>query len=116
MEPIDAEEAEHVTWGNGCDGWHLVEGEDLSVVTELVPPDAGEERHRHRNSRQFFYVLRGRAVVEIDGNEHRLTERQGIEVPPGEPHQFLNRSDDDVEFLVISAPTSRGDRIGAPRE
>jgi len=35
---------------------------------------------------------------------------QGIEVPPGTPHRFFNRSAADVELLVISSPRSHGDR------
>lgn len=116
MEPIDTETAGHYTWGDGCDGWRLVDGEDLSVISERVPPGEAEQRHFHERSRQFFYVLDGEAVLEVDGERHRLAERRGIEIPPGVPHQFRNESDDDVEFLVVSAPASRGDRVVAPRE
>ena len=34
-----------------------------------------------------------------------------LQTPPGTPHQAMNASDTDVEFQVISAPTSSGDRI-----
>jgi mannose-6-phosphate isomerase-like protein (cupin superfamily) len=36
---------------------------------------------------------------------------QGIEVAPGVPHQFMNESVEDVHFLVVSHPTTRGDRV-----
>lgn len=116
MDPVDTTTAEHYTWGTGCDGWHLVERDDLSVISERVPPGEAEDRHRHRQSRQFFYVLSGEAVLEVDGGDHHLTEGMGIEVPPAEPHQFRNESDSDVEFLVVSAPPSHGDRVRVPRE
>lgn len=116
MEPIDTETGEHYTWGDGCDGWHLVDGEGLSVISERVPPGEAEQRHVHGQSRQFFYVLDGEAVVEVDGEEYRLVEHRGIEVPPGTPHQFRNESGEDVEFLVVSAPATRGDRVEVPRE
>jgi len=35
---------------------------------------------------------------------------EGIEIPPHQPHQMRNDSQEDVEFLVISQPNSRGDR------
>jgi len=35
----------------------------------------------------------------------------GIEVAAGVEHKFMNRSDQDVVFLVISAPSTKADRI-----
>ncbi|MEH1883558.1 MULTISPECIES: cupin domain-containing protein [unclassified Nostoc] len=40
-----------------------------------------------------------------------LSPHEGVEVPPNIPHQMLNESDYDLEFLVISQPPSHGDRI-----
>ena len=64
----------------------------------------------HRRARQFFYILAGEATIEIAGRDVVVTAGQGIEVPPGTPHQFFNRSAADVEMLVISSPRSHGDR------
>ncbi len=111
MQPIDRSTAEQYTWGGVCDGWHLLKRADLSVIAERVPPGARETRHVHGNARQFFYILSGCAVLEINGKRVALTEGQGIEVAPGMPHQFINESPADVHFLVISHPTTRGDRV-----
>lgn len=40
-----------------------------------------------------------------------LETHEGIEIAPGMPHQMMNRSNEEVEFLVISNPGTRGDRI-----
>ena len=108
--PTSRQESLHYVWGAACDGWRLLNGEDLSVIEERVPPGAAECRHCHRLARQFFYVLEGEATMEIEGREHRLTRHQGIAVDPGQRHQFMNRSAADVVFLVISSPTTQGDR------
>jgi mannose-6-phosphate isomerase-like protein (cupin superfamily) len=110
MDRIDRERAEHYVWGEGCDGWHLVQRDDLSVIAERVPPGAGEVCHRHARARQFFYVLEGAAVIEVEGRRVSLGAGQGLEVPPGAAHRFHNESSADVHFLVVSHPTSRGDR------
>ena len=107
----DIATAEHYRWGAGGAGWHLLAREDLSVIEERVPAGDREQRHYHRRARQFFYILQGAAVIDVDGRRHELRERQGIEVAPGTPHQFKNESDADVVFLVISAPPSHGDRV-----
>ena len=107
---MDRAAAEHYPWGQGCEGWHLLKRQDLSVIAERVPPGARETAHVHTFSRQFFYILSGRAVIEVDGCVHDVDEGQGLEIAPGQAHQFRNESETDVHFLVISQPSTRGDR------
>jgi mannose-6-phosphate isomerase-like protein (cupin superfamily) len=110
MHAVSTANAPHYTWGQQCDGWHLLQGDDLSVIEERMPPGTAEVRHRHARSRQFFYVLEGEAVLELGGVPHRLAARQGLHVPPGAAHQMRNESAADVRFVVVSSPKSHGDR------
>ncbi len=105
--------AQHYLWGDGCSGWHLLKRDGLSIIEECVPPGQSEKRHFHETSRQFFYILQGEAVLEIEGSEFKLQAQQGIEVPPKAAHQFRNLSDSEVRFLVISMPKAQGDRVEA---
>ena len=114
MKVIDTSNAEHYLWGTGCDGWHLVKQDDFSVITERVPAGECEQRHFHIHSRQFFYILVGEAVMEVDGERLTLQARQGVEIPPRVAHQFCNESNSEVLFLVMSVPKSHGDRVLAP--
>ena len=107
---ISKESAEHYTWGNACDGWHLVKNPGLSVIQERMPSGASEIRHFHHQAQQFFYILSGNAEMEVEGETHSLAAGQGIWVPAGVPHQMKNQSNSDVHFLVISQPPSHGDR------
>lgn len=113
---ISKREAEHYCWGQGCDGWHLVKADGLSVIHERMPPGTSEERHLHRASRQFFFVLSGEVVLETGGRREALRAHEGAEVPPGVPHQVLNESGAAAEFVVVSQPPSHGDRtsVGEP--
>ncbi|KKO53106.1 cupin domain-containing protein [Paenibacillus sp. DMB20] len=108
---ISKHSAEHYIWGENCDGWHLVKNQDLSIIHERMPANTSEVKHYHQQSRQFFFVLSGIATLEIDGKEIVLNPQEGIEVSPLVPHQMFNKSDHEIEFLVISQPTSKGDRI-----
>ena len=110
---IDRSTAEHYTWGDGCDGWHLVRAAGLSVIEEQMPPGTSEVRHCHRMAHQFFYVLRGVLWVEVEGRESELGPGQGVEVAAGRAHQVGNRSAAAAEFLVFSCPPSHGDRVAA---
>ena len=108
---ISKENAEHYQWGQGCDGWHLVNTRGLSVIHERMPPGTTETRHYHHNSRQFFFVLAGSVTMEIGSEREVLAAGQGLEIPPGVQHRISNESDHDVEFLVVSQPHAHGDRV-----
>ncbi|WP_328803614.1 cupin domain-containing protein [Paenibacillus puerhi] len=102
---------EHYTWGNQCDGWRLINEEDQSIIQERMPPGTYEVRHFHNKSKQFFFVLSGTLTIEVDGTVYKLVEHEGMEMLPGEPHQVFNKSEKDTEFLVISSPNTRNDRV-----
>lgn len=110
---VSIENARHYVWGNGCDGWHLVDSDVLSVIQERMPPGTAEARHVHAASRQFFYGLTGTTTIEVNGARVELKPGDGLEIPPGVPHQVFNKSAGATEFLVVSHPRSHGDRIRA---
>ena len=109
--PISKATAPHYVWGGVCDGWRLANEPGLSVIEERVPARGTEKRHYHQHARQFFYILSGEATLEVEGVEHVLRPGFGLEVAPGARHCFKNKGAVDVTFLVISAPTTAGDRF-----
>lgn len=109
--PVDIQSARHYRWGGTCDGWHLLQGPDLSVVQERVPAGASEVTHVHARARQFFYVLSGDATMVFEDRVVSFGAGQGLEVPPGIAHRFENRGEVEVLFLVISSPSTVGDRV-----
>jgi mannose-6-phosphate isomerase-like protein (cupin superfamily) len=109
--PSSRENAPHYVWGDNCDGWHLLQESNLSVIEERMPPGASEVRHFHRACQQFFFILSGQATMEANGEQILLLAGQGLAIPPGTRHQFRNHSEEPVRFLVISQPPSHGDRV-----
>ena len=110
LQVVDVTSAERYQWGSASEGWHLLNWPELSVIQERVPPGDCERRHLHSKARQFFYVLEGQAVLEVGGARVEVRAGQGLEVPPGMAHQFMNESQSAVTFLVVSCPHSHGDR------
>ena len=108
---ISIKNAEHYVWGNVCDGWHLLERDDMSVIQERVPAGGAELMHYHDKARQFFYILEGEATMAFEDHEVTLNKGDGIEIEPQVKHQFKNHSNADVHFLVMSVPSTRGDRV-----
>lgn len=108
---ISTHTAEHYTWGGNCDGWFLLKAEDLHVIHERMLPGTGELMHYHRKSRQLFYVLRGQLTMRMHSESIAISAGHALVIDPPIPHQARNESAEQVEFLVISAPPSHGDRF-----
>jgi len=111
VKTVDAGNAEHYCWGEGCEGSHLVRTAELSVIQERVPPRAREVRHLHERAQQFFFVLEGEATLTIHEQVVVLRASQGCFVPAGVPHELRNDAGEDLVFILVSAPPSHGDRI-----
>ncbi len=107
--------AEEYQWGAGCLGWRFVDRAEMSVIRERMPPGTSEVRHHHEKSRQFFFILKGSARIESGGEQVRLVKDEGMEIPPGLDHQIFNDCEEDLEFLLISQPATKGDRILSPQ-
>ncbi|MDY8135369.1 cupin domain-containing protein [Aquimarina sp. 2201CG5-10] len=105
------ENSKHYNWGDNCSGWHLVKSENLSVIEELMPPNALEQKHYHNFSEQYFHILKGTATFEIKDQIVEVEKGEGIHIPPQTVHRIRNNETSNLEFIVISHPSTRGDRI-----
>lgn len=103
--------SEYYNWGDNCDGWHLVRTDSLSVIQERMPAGTSENLHYHESAQQFFYILRGTAIFEVEGKVYEVLEGQGFHILPKRKHRILNKTDRLLEFIVTSEPKSHGDRV-----
>lgn len=110
MNIVNKENAEHYMWGNNCEGWRIVNSEEMTIIFEKMPPGTSEKMHFHEISRQFFFIIRGKASIETDEQTYTLEKNEGIEILPGIRHRFYNPSENTVEFLVTSFPSAIKDR------
>lgn len=111
MVKLNRQSLEHYNWGAGCEGWHLIQQPNMSVIRERMPPGTSETRHFHRGIRQYFHILAGELLLEIEREPYLLGAGNGMEVAPGQIHQAQNIGTGPVEFLVISDGMSRTDRV-----
>lgn len=106
----DITNSEHYTWGNACDGWHLVQSNSLSIIQETMPSGTSENLHYHNNSQQFFFILLGTATFEVENEIYEVKEGQGFHILSKKKHRIINKTNKMLEFIVISEPKSHGDR------
>jgi mannose-6-phosphate isomerase-like protein (cupin superfamily) len=101
----------HYEWGNGCDGWVLLDTESLSVKQERMPAMTEEALHYHEKAQQFFFILKGIASFEIEDKGIQVKAGEGLHIEAGKKHRIINNTADDIEFILSSQPSTNGDRF-----
>jgi quercetin dioxygenase-like cupin family protein len=104
------EPLKHYQWGNGCDGWVLVDTENLSVKQERMPPRTSETLHYHQRAQQFFFMLRGTATFEVEDKTYTVKAGEGFHIEAAKKHRVINNTAEDIEFILSSQPTTNIDR------
>jgi mannose-6-phosphate isomerase-like protein (cupin superfamily) len=107
---ISKENAEHYTWGSDCDSWILVDTEGMSIKQECMPASTKEQLHFHTNAQQFFFMIKGEATFYINDEKTILAAQKGLHIKPLSKHLIANETNSDIEFLVISQPSTNNDR------
>jgi mannose-6-phosphate isomerase-like protein (cupin superfamily) len=102
---------QYYKWGKDCEAWSFVDFKDLSVKFERMPAGTDEVLHYHNRSQQFFYILKGRGIFEVDEVILIMHEGEGLHIEPGRQHKIMNKEEDQtLEFLVCSQPSITDDR------
>jgi quercetin dioxygenase-like cupin family protein len=102
---------EHYQWGENCDGWRLLKEETLSVIQERMPSGTSEAKHYHHHAQQFFYILKGKADFEIEDQVIELNAGEGLHIEAGRKHRIINGTNEDLEFILCSQPSTANDRL-----
>lgn len=73
-----------------------------SLAEATLPQGNQTERHYHRLSEEFYYLLEGRGMMEIDGVDKVVEPGDAILIPAGAWHQI--RAIESMRFLCCCAP------------
>ena len=76
--------------------------EKQSLAEASLPAGSATDRHHHKLSEEFYYILQGRGRMEIDGEEREVGVGDAILIPAGSWHQI--RATKDLRFLCCCAP------------
>jgi quercetin dioxygenase-like cupin family protein len=71
----------------------------VCLFRALFPPGAAHESHRHPHADEFFYVIRGRALLGAEAEEHAAGPGTVEFVPAGRAHWL--RNPDPVEPVEV---------------
>jgi len=82
--------------------------QNQSLAEAFLPATGSTQRHYHRLSEEFYFILEGGGTMEIDGERREVVSGDAILIPPGAWHQITAST--DLRFLCCCAPPySHGD-------
>lgn len=73
-------------------------------LTEAVVKDVTKP-HYHKTSREIYFILDGKGLMEIEGKKEEVTEDQTIIIPPGKTHKIKNIGEDTLRILCFCTPS-----------
>ena len=76
--------------------------QNQSLAEATVPVGKPTERHYHKLSEEFYFILEGQGTMEIDGEERSVAPGDAILIPPGAWHQIT--ASQTLRFLCCCAP------------
>jgi mannose-6-phosphate isomerase-like protein (cupin superfamily) len=76
--------------------------ENQSLAEAALPAGAATDRHYHRLSEEFYFLLEGTGTMEINGETRSVGPGDAILIPPGAWHQITAQT--ALRFLCCCAP------------
>lgn len=75
-----------------------------SIAHAVLKPGKASLPHRLKESSEVYYILEGKGVMNIGGEEADVREGQAVYIPPGSWQHIRNSGNSDLEFLAIVYP------------
>ncbi|MEX0679031.1 MAG: cupin domain-containing protein [Chthoniobacterales bacterium] len=76
--------------------------EKQSLAEAIMAPGQSTERHHHKICEEFYFLLEGDALMEIDGETREVGPGDAILIPPGARHQITAKT--KLRFLCLCSP------------
>jgi mannose-6-phosphate isomerase-like protein (cupin superfamily) len=76
--------------------------QNQSLAEARVPAGGVTQRHYHRLSEEFYFILEGTGRIELDGQTREVLPGDAILIPPGAWHTLTATS--ELRFLCCCAP------------
>jgi mannose-6-phosphate isomerase-like protein (cupin superfamily) len=76
--------------------------QNQSLAEASLPVGRATDRHYHKLSEEFYFILEGSGSMEIDGETREVGPGDAILIPAGAWHQIT--AGKDLRFLCCCAP------------
>jgi quercetin dioxygenase-like cupin family protein len=75
----------------------------ITILEDVSPPHHGPPLHKHAFE-EFFHILSGRFIFEVDGKTIEAQSGDFVHAPSDVPHAFQNITDQEARMLVMVRP------------
>jgi mannose-6-phosphate isomerase len=89
--------------------WVLHDDPGFKVKRIDVLPGKRLSYQRHSKRAEHWTVVRGRALVTLDGRDHELGPGASIDVPLGAAHRVANPGAETLSFVEVQLGTYFGE-------
>lgn len=76
--------------------------EQQSLAEASLPAGGVTQRHYHKLAEEFYFILEGLGMMEIDGEVSEVAANDAILIPAGAWHQITAKL--ELRFLCCCAP------------
>lgn len=73
-----------------------------SLAEASLPTGNATDRHYHKISEEFYFVLEGTGTMEIDGESQKISPGDAVLIPAGTWHQITAST--QLRFLCCCSP------------
>jgi mannose-6-phosphate isomerase-like protein (cupin superfamily) len=84
----------------------------FGVNAIVYPPRYDGPEHYHDTQDELYFVHRGTAIFEIEGEEHEVREGGIVHVESTTPRRVSNRTDDELVLFVVGGKGGYVERDG----
>ncbi|MBC2595531.1 cupin domain-containing protein [Ruficoccus amylovorans] len=103
------DKGEPIHWMRGEEIYELIgrksSGSTLhSLMRVTIKPGSHSRPHYHPMAEESYYLLEGRARIELDGEVMLLEPGDAALIRPGQHHQIWTVGDEPLVFLIVAAP------------
>lgn len=91
----------------------------FAVGTQTIAPRSFIREHTHDRNEEIIFVVKGKGICRLDGEEHVIEEGSCVFVGHNRKHHFLNPHEEPMTFLWIFMPGGLDEffeQIGRPRQ
>jgi mannose-6-phosphate isomerase-like protein (cupin superfamily) len=76
----------------------------FATFIDTTPPQAGPPLHRHHLQDEWWYILEGNYLFDVDGKEIHAGQGDTVYAPRGSVHTFMNTGSAPARSLITVVP------------
>ena len=109
MERVNEFEKEYRNGSSGVK--YLFRGPKIDWGVVRFAPAEQLGLHKHDQVEETFYFPAGEPLMVIGGREYRVRKGDAFRIPPGEPHNIINDTQQAVDAVFIKSEYLPKDKV-----